>query len=84
MLIRWYENGKKVLFSDETKINMVNSDGKRYVRHPVNSAFNYKYTRSIIKHGGGNIKVWGCFSGCGADPFGRLKVQRINGNTKIS
>lgn len=64
---------KKVLFSDETKINMVNSDGKRYVRRPMNHAFNYKYTRSIVKHGGGNIKVWGCFSGCGVGPVRKIE-----------
>lgn len=64
---------KKVLFSDETKINMVNSDGKRYVRRPINHAFDYKYTRSIVKHGGGNIKVWGCFSGCGVGPVRKIE-----------
>lgn len=64
---------KKVLFSDETKINMINSDGKRYVRRPVNKPFDPKFTKKTVKHGGGNIKVWGCFSGFGIGPVRKIK-----------
>ncbi|KAL0871405.1 hypothetical protein ABMA27_005136 [Loxostege sticticalis] len=66
---------KNVLFSDETKINRVCSDGKRYVRRPPNTAFDPKYTKVTLKHGGGNVKIWGCFSGHGVGP-----VKLIEGN----
>lgn len=66
---------KNVLFSDETKINMVNSDGKVYVRRPSKKEMDPKYTKKTVKHGGGNIKVWGCFSGHGVGP-----IKKIEGN----
>lgn len=66
---------KNVLFSDETTINMINSDGKQYVRRPPNKEMDPKYTKKVVKHGGGNIKVWGCFSGLGVGP-----VRKIEGN----
>lgn len=40
---------------------MCNSD-VRYIRRPINTRFDLKYTRGTVKHGGGNILVWGCFS----------------------
>lgn len=66
---------KNVLFSDKTKINRVCSDGKRYVRRPPNTAFDPKYTKVKLKHDGGNVKIWGCFSGHGVVP-----VKLIEGN----
>lgn len=60
---------KNVLFSDETKINMFSSDGLLYVRRPKNERFNHKYTKPTVKHGGGNVKFWGCFSGHGMGPL---------------
>ena len=52
----------KVLFSDESKFMIFSSDGIRYVRHPVGHRLNPKYQLPIVKHGGGNVMVWGCFS----------------------
>jgi hypothetical protein len=37
----------------------------QWVRRPKNERFNPKYTRSSFKHGGGNVKFWGCFSANG-------------------
>lgn len=34
-----------------------------------------KYTKKTVKHGGGNIKIWGCFSGHGVGP-----IKVIEGN----
>jgi hypothetical protein len=55
---------KNVLFS-ETKFNLCSSDGIQWVRRPKNERFNHKYTRGTVKHGGGNVKFWGCFSAHG-------------------
>lgn len=65
---------KRILWSDESKFNMFGSDGKRYVRRPVNAAFNPRYTIKTIKHGGGSVMVWGAFSWRGVGP-----IVRING-----
>lgn len=53
---------KKILWSDESKFNLFGSDGKVYVRRPQNKELDPKYTLKTVKHGGGNIMVWGAFS----------------------
>lgn len=71
--LAWTANDwKKVLWSDESKFNMVASDGKGYVRRPVNKRFDPKYTKGTVKFGGGNIMVWGCFSWHGLGPLHRI------------
>lgn len=67
------QNWNNVLWSDETKINMFGSDGKIYVRRPKNTAFDPKYTKKTVKHGGGNIMLWGCFSASGVGPIYWIK-----------
>lgn len=74
--ISWTQNQwRYVLFSDETKINRVGPDGRKYVRRPKCAAFNPRFVSPIIKHGGGSIMVWGCFSWNGVGP-----IHRIEGN----
>lgn len=68
--------GKKwrnVLWSDESKINLIGSDGKTWVRRPKNAEWNPRYTTKTFKHGGGNIMVWGCFSWHGVGPLYWIK-----------
>lgn len=67
---RW----KTVLFSDESKFNLKDSDGMRRVRRPKNKRLDPKYCQGTIKYGGGNIMVWGCVSGQGIGP-----IHHING-----
>ena len=45
------------------------SDGIRYIRRPTGERFNLKYQFPTVKHGGGNIVVWGCFSRDGIGPI---------------
>lgn len=60
---------KRVLWSDETKMNLFESDGKVYVwRHP-NEAFKEENVVPTVKHGGGSVMLWGCMSAGGT---GRL------------
>lgn len=55
-------NWKNVLWSDETKINLFGSDGILFVRRPRSQELDPRYTIKTVKHGGGNILLWGCFS----------------------
>lgn len=69
------EMWKKVVFSDESKFNLFRSDGICHVRRPSGQRLNPKYTCPTVKHGGGSVMVWGCFSGYGMGP-----LHRITGN----
>lgn len=48
-----------VIWSDWTKINLVGSDGIKYVRRPPGMRNYHKYMTKTVKHGGGSIMVWG-------------------------
>lgn len=54
-----------VLFSDESKFNIFGSDGRVKVWRKPNTALNPKHLRPTVKHGGGSVMVWGCFSAAG-------------------
>lgn len=66
-------NWKNVLYSDETKLNLFGSDGRIYVRSGKNQELNPRHTVKTVKHGGGNIKIWGCFSYAGVGPIFWIK-----------
>ena len=68
------EDWSKVLWSDESKYNLVFSDGIWYIRRRKNERFNVRYQVPTIKHGGGHVMVWGCFSRNGVGP-----LVQING-----
>lgn len=64
---------RSVLFSDESKFNLRNSDGIMFVRRPKGERLNPKYCVPTFKYGGGgNVLVWGCFSGHGIGPIHRI------------
>ena len=69
------EDWNKVLFSDETKINVFQSDGSTFVHRPKNKRLDPKYVKRTIEHGGGTIMLWGCSSAFGISP-----LKKIEGN----
>ena len=55
------EDWKRVLWSDETKINRIGSDGRVYTWKKRGELPSDRTTTSTVKHGGGNnLMVWGC------------------------
>ena len=59
----------KILWSDETKVELFGLNAKRHVwRKPG--------TIPKVKHGVGSIMLWGCFSGTGRQVRIEAKVNR--------
>lgn len=54
-----------VLFTDESKFNLFGSDGRVNVWRRPNEELKQKNLRATVKHGGGSVMVWGCFSAAG-------------------
>jgi transposase len=63
------EDWKQVIFSDESKFMLFKSDGCQYCWMKPGQALDPCFTKKTIKHGGGNVMVWGCITGEG---MGRL------------
>uniref|UniRef100_A0A673VRF4 Transposase Tc1-like domain-containing protein n=1 Tax=Salmo trutta TaxID=8032 RepID=A0A673VRF4_SALTR len=66
------DNWVKVLWSDETKMELFGINSTRRVWRR-NAAYDPKNTIPTVKHGGGNIMLWGCFSAKGTGHLHRIK-----------
>ena len=64
---------KKILWSDETKIELFGLNAKRYVWRKPNTAHHPENTIPTVKHGGGSIMLWGLFSASG--PGKLVKIE---------
>ncbi len=67
------ENWMKVLWSDETKIQLLGINSTRCVWRRRNAAYDPNNTIPTVKHGGGNIMFWGCFSAKGTGQLHCIK-----------
>lgn len=63
------EDWKRVLWSDETKVNLFGSDGVTHVWRKAGDADKAKYCKPTVKHGGGHRMVWACMSWKGVGNF---------------
>ena len=54
-----------VIWSDESKFNLFVSDGKVMIWRSTKKELEPRCTVPTVKHGGGNVKCWRCFSSSG-------------------
>ena len=74
----WKKAWEKVMWSDETKIEFFGINWTRCVWRKRNDDYNPKNTIPTVKHGGGNIRLWGVFSVKGTGRLHRIE-RRIDG-----
>ena len=76
------EDWKKVVWSDETKINRLGSDGRCYVWKKPGEGLSDRLVEGTLKFGGGSVMVWGCFMWDG--PRYAVKIDgRMDGDLYI-
>ena len=54
------EDWKKVVWSDETKINRLGSDGRKWAWKKKGEGLSDRLVEGTVKFGGGSVMVWGC------------------------
>lgn len=57
--------GKRVIWSDETKINRICSDGMFWCWIRKNERLKPRHVKQTVKHGGGSLMFWGCLTAFG-------------------
>ena len=68
-----------MMWSDETKIKLFGINSTCRVWRGKNAEYDPKNTIPTVKHGGGNIMLWGCFSLKGTG----LKIIEESGKSSI-
>ncbi|CDQ59680.1 unnamed protein product [Oncorhynchus mykiss] len=66
---------ENVIWSDETKILLFGKNSTRRVWRTKNAELHPKNTIPTVKHEGGNIMLWGCFSAKGPGRLIRVKEE---------
>jgi hypothetical protein len=54
------EDWKRIVWTDETKINRLGSDGRKWVWKEVGEPLSDRLVEGTVKFGGGNVMMWGC------------------------
>ncbi|XDV44771.1 hypothetical protein PO909_013011 [Leuciscus waleckii] len=67
------EEWEKVMWSDETKIELFGLNSTRRVWRKKKDEYNPKNTIPTVKHGDGNIILWACFSAKGTGRLHRIE-----------
>ncbi len=67
------QNWVKVLWSDETKLQLFGINSTCVFRKGGMLPMTPKNTIPTVKHGGGNMMLWGCFSAKGTGQLHRIK-----------
>ncbi|KAL0175714.1 hypothetical protein M9458_028044, partial [Cirrhinus mrigala] len=72
------EAWEKVMWSDETKIELFGMSFTHRVQRKKKDEYNPKNTIPTLKHGGGNNMLWGCFSAKGTGRLHHIE-ERMDG-----
>lgn len=54
------DDWKRVVWSDETKINHLGSDGRKWAWKRAGEGLSDRLVEGTVKFGGGSVMVWGC------------------------
>ena len=66
------EDWKRVIFSDETKINRLGCDGRKWCWKVPKSKLQDRTIQPTVKFGGGSIMMWGCMTYSGVGYFAKI------------
>ena len=56
------DDWKRVIWSDETKINRIGSDGRKWAWKKAGEGLSDRLVKSTVKFGGGSVMMWGCMT----------------------
>jgi transposase len=56
---------KRVIWSDETKIKRLGSDGRKWVWKRPGGMLTEQHVKGTVKYGGGSLMIWGCMTAQG-------------------
>ena len=70
------------MWSDESRFTLFQNDGKIHVWRLPKEKYDVSCLTSMVKHGGGGVMMWGCFSWHGLGPLVRID-GRINSERYI-
>lgn len=59
------EDWKRVIWSDETKVNRFSSDGRSWCWARDGEGRQPRHVKQTVKHGGGSLMIWGCMTAHG-------------------
>jgi hypothetical protein len=59
------DDWKRVIWSDETKINRLGSDGRQWAWKKPCSELSDQHVKGTVKFGGGSLMLWGCMTAQG-------------------
>jgi hypothetical protein len=77
------EDWKRFIWSDETKINRLGSDGKKWAWKKAGEKLSDRLVEGTLKFGGGSIMVWGCMTWDGVGNTCKID-GRMDGNLYVS
>ena len=77
------EDWKRVVWSDETKINRLGSDGRKWAWKKAGEGLSNRLVEGTLKFEGGSLMMWGCMTWHGPGIATRIN-GRMDGELYLS